>query len=80
MPPDVVLNGCLPAESRARSFHLALAAGSFVEPIARDASAIQVFRDLGLRMFGHVQSFVSGNRNDSYLLPGPSLHGRAFDC
>jgi len=44
MPPGVVLNECLPAESSGRSFHLALAVGSFDAVAAR-----RIRHDLALR-------------------------------
>jgi hypothetical protein len=51
-----------------------------IKPVARSAAAIQVFHDLGFRTLGHVQLFISLNREDSYWRPRPSLHGRAIDC
>jgi GNAT superfamily N-acetyltransferase len=51
-----------------------------INPVARNVSAIQVFHDLGFRTVGHVQLFMSLNRDNSYWQPGPSLHGREFDC
>jgi hypothetical protein len=40
---------------------------------------IQVFHDLGFRTLGHVQLFMSLDRDDSYRQSGPEHH-RAFDC
>lgn len=51
-----------------------------IKPVARNASAIQAFHDLGFRTLGHVQLFMSLDRAGSYWRPGPELHGRAFDC
>jgi GNAT superfamily N-acetyltransferase len=51
-----------------------------IKPVARNASAIQAFHDLGFRTIGHVQLFMSLDRDRSYWQAGPSLHGRAFDC
>ncbi len=50
-----------------------------IKPVARNASAIQVFHELGFRTLGHVQLFMSLDRDDSYWHAGPELHGRAFD-
>jgi GNAT superfamily N-acetyltransferase len=51
-----------------------------IKPVARNVSAVQVFHDLGFRTLGHVQLFMSFDRDDSYWQLGPELHGRAFDC
>jgi GNAT superfamily N-acetyltransferase len=51
-----------------------------ITPVARNASAIRAFHDLGFRTLGHVQLFISLDRDDSYWESGPSLYGRAFDC
>ena len=51
-----------------------------IKPVARNASAIQAFHDLGFRTLGHVQLLISLDRDDSYWQPGPELHGRSFDC
>jgi GNAT superfamily N-acetyltransferase len=51
-----------------------------IKPVARNASAIQVFHDLGFRTLGHLQLFMSLDRDGSYWQPGPELHGRTFDC
>lgn len=51
-----------------------------IKRVARNASAIQAFHDLGFRTLGHVQLFMSLDRAGSYWRTGPELHGRAFDC
>jgi hypothetical protein len=51
-----------------------------IKPITRNASAIQALHHLGFRTLGHVQLFMSLDREDSYWQAAPSLHGRAFDC
>jgi len=50
-----------------------------IKPVARNASAIQAFHELGFRTIGHVQLFMSLDREDSYGRAGPELHGRGFD-
>jgi GNAT superfamily N-acetyltransferase len=50
-----------------------------IKPVARNASAIQAFHELGFRTLGHVQLFMSIDRDDSYWRAGPELHGRGFD-
>ena len=51
-----------------------------IEPVARNASAIRVFHQLGFRTLGHLQLFMSLDRDDSYWRAGPEIHGRPFDC
>jgi GNAT superfamily N-acetyltransferase len=51
-----------------------------IKPVARNASAIQAFHELGFRRVGHVQLFMSLDRDDSYWRSGPELSGRSFDC
>ena len=51
-----------------------------IKPVARNASAIEVFHELGFRTLGHIQLFMSLDRDSGYWRPGPELHGRAFDC
>lgn len=51
-----------------------------IKPVARNASAIQAFHELGFRTLGHVQLFMSLDRDDSYWRAGPEVHGRSFDC
>lgn len=51
-----------------------------IKPVARNASAIQAFHELGFRTLGHLQLFMSLDRDDSYWRPGLDLHGRPFDC
>lgn len=50
-----------------------------IKPVARNASAIQAFHELGFRTLGHLQLFMSLDRDDSYWRAGPELHGRPFD-
>jgi GNAT superfamily N-acetyltransferase len=63
------------AESRRRG-----ASDVNIKPVARNASAIQAFHELGFRTVGHVQLFMSLDRDDSYWRPGPELSGRQFEC
>ncbi len=63
------------AESRRRG-----ASDVNIKPVARNASAIQAFHELGFRTVGHVQLFMSLDRDASYWRPGPELNGRPFDC
>jgi len=49
-----------------------------IEPVARNAAAIQAFHALGFRTLGHLQLFMSLDRDDSYWRSGPELHGRPF--
>jgi len=51
-----------------------------IKPVARNASAIRVFHGLGFRTLGHLQLFMSLDRDDSYWSAGPEIHGRPFDC
>jgi GNAT superfamily N-acetyltransferase len=51
-----------------------------IKPVARNASAIQAFHDLGFRTLGHLQLFMSLDRPESYWQTGPEVHGRVFDC
>jgi GNAT superfamily N-acetyltransferase len=51
-----------------------------LKPVARNASAIQAFHDLGFQILGHLQLFMSLDRDDSYWRDGPEVHGRRFDC
>jgi GNAT superfamily N-acetyltransferase len=51
-----------------------------IRPVARNVSAIQAFHDLGFRTLGHLQLFMSLDRDDSYWQAGPELHGREFGC
>jgi GNAT superfamily N-acetyltransferase len=51
-----------------------------IKPVARNASAIQAFHELGFRTLGHLQLFMSLDRDGSYWHSGPDLHGRLFDC
>jgi GNAT superfamily N-acetyltransferase len=62
------------AESRRRG-----ATDVNIKPVARNASAIQVFHGLGFRTLGHLQLFMSLDRDESYWRGGPELHGRTFD-
>ncbi len=34
---------------------------------------------MGFRTIGHVQLFISLERDDTYWQPGPSIHGLDFD-
>jgi GNAT superfamily N-acetyltransferase len=51
-----------------------------IKPVARNASAIQGFHQLGFRTLGHIQLFMSLDRDTSCWRGGPELHGRPFDC
>lgn len=51
-----------------------------IKPVARNVSAIQAFHELGFRTVGHVQLFISLDRDSSYWRAGPELHGKRFDC
>ena len=51
-----------------------------IKPVARNDSAIRAFHELGFRTLGHVQLFISLDRDGTYWRAGPTLHGRAFDC
>jgi GNAT superfamily N-acetyltransferase len=51
-----------------------------IKPVARNASAIQAFHELGFRTLGHLQLFMSLDRDASYWRGGLELHGRPFDC
>jgi phosphinothricin acetyltransferase len=62
-------------ESRRRG-----AADVNIKPVARNASAIQAFHELGFRTLGHLQLFMSLDRDDSYWRTGPLIHDRRFDC
>jgi GNAT superfamily N-acetyltransferase len=62
------------AESRRRG-----ATDVNIKPVARNASAIHAFHELGFRTVGHVQLFMSLDRDNSYWRAGPELHGRQFD-
>jgi GNAT superfamily N-acetyltransferase len=50
-----------------------------IKPVARNASAIQTFHELGFRTLGHLQLFMSLDRDASYWRSGVEVHGRAFD-
>lgn len=50
-----------------------------LKPVARNSSAIQAFHDLGFRTIGHVQLFMSLERDDDYWREGPVIHDRSFD-
>jgi GNAT superfamily N-acetyltransferase len=63
------------AESRRRG-----ATDVNIKPVVRNASAIQAFHELGFRTVGHLQMFMSLNRDASYWRDGLELHGRRFDC
>jgi GNAT superfamily N-acetyltransferase len=51
-----------------------------IKPVARNASAIQAFHELGFRTLGHLQLFVSLERDDAYWRRGPEIHDRRFEC
>jgi GNAT superfamily N-acetyltransferase len=51
-----------------------------IKPVARNASAILAFHQLGFRTLGHLQMFMSLDRDPSYWRSGLELHGRPFDC
>jgi GNAT superfamily N-acetyltransferase len=50
-----------------------------IKPVARNASAIQAFHQLGFRTLGHLQLFISLDPNESGWLAGLEIHGRRFD-
>jgi GNAT superfamily N-acetyltransferase len=51
-----------------------------IKPVARNASAILAFHQLGFRTLGHLRMFMSLDRDPSYWRSGLELHGRPFDC
>ena len=51
-----------------------------IKPVARNATAIQTFHELGFRTLGHLQLFMSLEHDDYDWIVGPQIHGRAFDC
>jgi GNAT superfamily N-acetyltransferase len=51
-----------------------------ITPVARNASAIRASCELGFRTLGHLQLFISLDRDDSDWRAGLELHGRPFDC
>jgi GNAT superfamily N-acetyltransferase len=63
------------AESRRRG-----ATDVNIKPVARNAAAIQAFHQLGFRTLGHLQLFMSLDRDKSYWRAGPEVHGRSFEC
>jgi GNAT superfamily N-acetyltransferase len=50
-----------------------------LKPVARNTSAIRAFHELGFRTLGHIQMFMSLDRDDRYWRPGIELHQRSFD-
>jgi GNAT superfamily N-acetyltransferase len=50
-----------------------------IAPVARNEDAIRAFHDFGFRTLGHVQMFMSLDRDDAYWRAGLELHGRAFE-
>ncbi len=50
-----------------------------IKPVARNASAIKAFHELGFRTLGHVQLFLSLDDDDSGWQSGIDVHGRTFD-
>ena len=50
-----------------------------IEPVARNALAIQALHELGFRTLGHLQLFMSLERDHSYWRSGPEIHARHFD-
>jgi GNAT superfamily N-acetyltransferase len=48
-------------------------------PVARNVAAIRAFHQLGFQTLGHIQMFMSLDRDDSYWRPGIELHERHFD-
>lgn len=51
-----------------------------IKPVARNKLAIQAFHELGFRTVGHLQLFMSLDRDASYWHEGPEIHRRSFDC
>jgi L-amino acid N-acyltransferase YncA len=49
-----------------------------IKPVARNASAIAAFHAVGFDTLGHVQLFMSLDRDDSYWRDGIEVHGRPF--
>lgn len=50
-----------------------------IKPVARNASAIQAFHEIGFRTLGHLQLFMSLDRSDDYWRDGIDLHERRFE-
>jgi GNAT superfamily N-acetyltransferase len=50
-----------------------------IKPVARNASAIRVFHELGFHTLGHLQMFMSLDRSHDYWRDGIELHERRFD-
>jgi L-amino acid N-acyltransferase YncA len=61
-------------ESRRRG-----AADVNIKPVARNASAIKAFHELGFRTLGHLQLFMSLERSEDYWRDGMNVHGCRFD-
>ena len=49
-----------------------------IKPVARNASAIRAFHQLGFQTLGHLQLFMSLDRDDSYWRDGVDVHERRF--
>jgi hypothetical protein len=50
-----------------------------IKPVARNASAIKAFHELGFRTLGHLQLFMSLERSEDYWRDGMNVHGCRFD-
>ncbi len=50
-----------------------------IKPVARNASAIKAFHQLGFRTLGHLQLFMSLERGEDYWRDGVDVHERRFD-
>jgi GNAT superfamily N-acetyltransferase len=49
-----------------------------IKPVARNESAIRAFHQLGFRTLGHLQLFMSLDRDAAYWRDGIDVHGRHF--
>jgi GNAT superfamily N-acetyltransferase len=50
-----------------------------IRPVARNASAIKAFHQLGFRTLGHLQLFMSLARSEDYWHGGVNVHDCYFD-
>jgi GNAT superfamily N-acetyltransferase len=51
-----------------------------IKPVARNESAIGAFHRIGFRTLGHLQLFISLDRDESYWSAALEVHGRPFKC
>jgi GNAT superfamily N-acetyltransferase len=50
-----------------------------IKPVARNASAIKAFHELGFRTLGHLQLCLSQERSEDYWRDGVNVQGCRFD-